>query len=288
MTLFGSGFLITLIGVNICLAYSVYPTALLGRVSVAPVGYMAIGAYAAAWFTMRGMPFVYGLGVGIAIAAILSMILAVVAGHLRSHFFVAASLGVALIVQQLAFSLKDVTGGYLGLSTPDGIAQSWHIWIAAFACIVASFSLRHSSIDRSWRAIGSDDAIAGALGISVRRALLTASLSGALVAALAGALYGHLIAFFDPTSFGLNLLLLLVAAVVLGGVSDWYGPLLGAIIMTVLPELLHGAGPWRTAVTGMILIACVLFLPRGLSDSRSIVALSRNAAAWMRRRRNGA
>ena len=94
MSLFGSDFLLTLLGVNICLTYAVYPTALLGRANVTPIAYMAIGAYSSAWFTTRGLPILPGALIGVALSIALSLLLTAVAGHLRSHFFLAASLGV--------------------------------------------------------------------------------------------------------------------------------------------------------------------------------------------------
>ena len=90
MSLITSGFWLSFLGINIALAYSVYPLAILGRLSVAPVAYLAIGAYATTYFTTRGGSFLVGLAVGICISLLIGAILSAVAGHLRSHFFVAA------------------------------------------------------------------------------------------------------------------------------------------------------------------------------------------------------
>jgi branched-chain amino acid transport system permease protein len=276
MTLFGSNFLLLLVGINICLAYSVYPTAILGRINVAPVAYMAIGAYASAYCTTNQHSIVLGAAAGLAISLVIALLLSLLVGHLRGHFFLAASLGVALIVQQTAFSLKSVTNGYLGMSTPADIVQPWHIAALVGLCIVAAISLRYSAADRIWRAVGDDDQIASALGIDYARVVMIASVCSAVIATASGVLYAHIIAFFDPNSFGLPLILGLVSAVVLGGVSNWYGPILGAFIITILPELLRGFGLWRLAAIGFVLIAAVLFLPRGLSDTNGLRNLGRS------------
>ena len=273
MSLMSSGFWFSFLAINISLAYAVYPQALLGRLSVAPVAYLAIGAYATTYFTTRGGSFFTGLAVGIAISTVIGAILSAVAGHLRSHFFVAATLGAVMIVQQAAFSLTPLTNGYLGVTSPADLIQWWHVWLLAILCMAGAASLRHSVLDGVWRAVGADDRIASALGISTSRAVFTAGTVSAVIATIAGGLYGHLLPFFDPNAFGLLLILVLAAGIVVGGVVAWYGPVIGAVIMTGLPELLRDFGAWRDSSIGLILIACILFLPRGLSDRAGIVKL---------------
>ena len=275
MTLFGSDFLLLLVGINICLAYAVYPTAMVGRINVAPVAYMAIGAYASAYFTNHQQSILLGAAVGIAISLLIALLLSLVVGHLRGHFFLAASLGVALIVQQIAFSLKSVTNGYLGVTTTADIVEPWHVAVLVVICVMAAISLRYSTMDRIWRAVGDDDQIASALGIDPARSVLVASLCSAVIGTLCGVFYGHIIAFFDPNSFGLPLILGLLSAVVLGGVSNWYGPILGAFIITVLPELLRDFGLWRHAAIGFVLIGAVIFLPKGLSDTEGLRSIAK-------------
>jgi len=273
MSFIFSEFWLSLLGVNIALACSVYPLAILGRLTVAPVAYFAIGAYATTYTTIRGDFLLVGLVVGVIISVLLGVILTKVAGHLRSHFFVVASLGVAMIVQQVAFSLSSVTNGYLGVTSPADIVSWWHIWTVALFFVVLIASLDFSVLNGEWRAIGEDDNIASALGINTGRCILIAGIMSAAMATVAGGLYGHLLPFFDPNAFGLPLILTLVASIVVGGVGRWYGPLIGSVVMTSLPELLRDLGMWREALTGFILITCVLFLPAGLSDFRGIKAL---------------
>ena len=285
MSLLSSSFWFSLLAINIALAYSVYPQALLGRLSVAPVAYLAIGAYATTYFTTRGGSFFTGLAVGIAISTLIGALLSAVAGHLRSHFFVAATLGAVMIVQQAAFSLTPVTNGYLGIASPAGVVAWWHVWLLAIACVAGAASLRHSALDGVWRAIGADDRIASAMGISTPRTVFIAGTCSAVMATVAGGLYGHLLPFFDPNAFGLLLILVLAAGIVVGGVVNWYGPLIGAVIMTALPELLRDFGAWRDSAIGLILIASILFLPRGLSDRAGIVKLWRDLLQVLARRR---
>ena len=285
MSLMSSGFWFAFLGINIALVYAMYPTAVLGRLSVAPVAYLAIGAYATTYFTTRGGSFFTGLAVGIAISTALGAILSAVAGHLRSHFFVAATLGAVMIVQQAAFSLTKLTNGYLGITSPAGLVETWHVWVLAIACMAAAASLRLSVLDGVWRAVGADDRIASALGISTRRAVFIAGTCSAVIATTAGGLYGHLLPFFDPNAFGLLLILVLAAAIVVGGVVAWYGPVIGAVIMTGLPELLRDFGAWRDSSIGLILIACILFLPRGLSDREGLKRLWRDIQQVVARRR---
>lgn len=285
MSLMSSGFWFSFLGINIVLVYAMYPQALLGRMSVAPVAYLAIGAYATTYFTTRDGSFFTGLAVGIAISTVIGATMSAVAGHLRSHFFVAATLGAVMIVQQAAFSLTPLTNGYLGITSPAGLVSGWHIWLLAIACMAGAASLHHSVLNGVWRAVGADDRIASALGISTSRAAFIAGTVSAVIATTAGGLYGHLLPFFDPNAFGLLLILLLAAAIVVGGVVTWWGPVIGAIIMTGLPELLRDFGAWRESSIGLILIACILFLPRGLSDRAGIVKLWNDFTQVLARRR---
>ena len=285
MSMLTSGFWLSLLGINIALAYSVYPLAILGRLSVAPVAYLAIGAYATTYFTTRGGSFLVGLAVGICISLLIGAVLSAVAGHLRSHFFVAATLGAAMMVQQAAFSLTPITNGYLGITSPAGIVEWWHVWALALVCMAGAFALRHSVLDGVWKAVGADDLVAAAMGISTSRAVFAAGCCSAVTGSIAGGLYGHLLPFFDPNAFGLILILVTVAAIVVGGVVAWYGPVIGAVIMTGLPELLRDFGAWRESAIGLVLIACILFLPRGLSDRHGLAKVwneLRQASARLR------
>lgn len=283
MTIFGSEFLVTLLVVNTCLTYAVYPMAVLGRTTVAPIAYMAVGAYAGAYAVEQGYSIWIGCAGGVAISLTLALLLSGVVGHLRSHFFVAATLGLAFIVQQLAFGLPSLTNGYLGVTEPAGLVSQLHLWLLLAICMAGAIALKYSFLDSIWRAIGKDDAIAGALGVSVRHQVFVAGSISAVIASIVGTLYGNLIAFFDPNTFGFVLVLYLIIAVVAGGTASWHGPIIGGMIMTLLPEALRSFGSLREAVLGVLLALCVLFLPEGLSDQRGAARLLRNASGRVRR-----
>lgn len=279
--IFNSEFLVTLLLLNVCLTYAVYPMAIIGRTSLAPVAFMAIGAYSASYAVERGWSIWFGALIGLVINLLLSTVFNGVLSRLRGHFFVAASLGLVFIVQQLAFILVEFTNGYRGVSQPAGLIDPNLVWVLFAVCAIGAFSLEKSFQNSVWRSVGDNDVIASAIGVSVRKQVMVAGWLSALIATVVGVIYSNAIAFFDPNTFGFTLLLYLIIAVVAGGSSAWYGPIIGGIVMTLLPDLLRSFGPLRETVLGIVLALCAIFLPRGLSDQ---VTLGRWFRKLFRRR----
>lgn len=286
MTILGSEFLVSLLLVNIALTYSVYPMQMVGRLSVAPVAFMGIGAYSSVYVTTRGGSIVVGSLIGLGLAVLVAGLFSLVAMRLRSHYFVIASLGLVLVARQLAFNLSEVTGGYLGVTGIPQVVSPWHLLVAVVLIAALFFLLEGTRVGRSWRAMGDDDRIAATLGVSPRAQFLSASILSASIAAVAGALYGHSISYLDPNSFGFLLILDVVAFVIVGGSRRWFGPIVGAAVVTLLPEVLRPLGEVREIVKGLVLLIVILFLPQGLSDGRALMDLVRNTRHRIRRRGN--
>lgn len=292
MRILGSEFLFLVLLVNVAMTYSLYPMKVLNRLSVAPVAFMAVGAYAGAYFTTRGHSLIVGVFVGLTISLAFSMLFMVATLRMRSHYFVIATLGLALIVRQLAFNLPSLTGGYLGIPGIPRIIGPLPLLGLVIACMALFALIERTKTGRSWRAIGVDERIASTLGIDVRKQFIVASSISAGIASIAGSFYAHIISYIDPNQFDFFVILLVVASMILGGVMHWSGPLWGAGIMTLTPEFLRPFGHFREAILGLILVGVIIFLPRGLTDIEGIRSLfsklRRRAAAGSRSGRSRA
>ena len=202
-------------------------------------------------------------GIGILAGLLLSLPLA----KLRGGFQAIATIGFAQILISLVLYAENLTGGALGYNAIPKVATTPILLIALAVVAVFLSVLNRSSIGYAFDAIRQDDTVAASLGISVARYFrLNFAISGAL-----GAFGGCLLAFntfsISPEEFGFPLLVILVAAVVLGGRASIIGAIVGTAILLMLPELIRPLRDQRLLLQGAVLIAVIIYLPNGIIDS---------------------
>jgi branched-chain amino acid transport system permease protein len=265
--------------VNMGLTISMYGTLISGRLSLAPVGFMAVGAYTTAFLAIHKVPVPLAIAAGAALATLFALAFALVTLRLRAIYFTVATLGLVLVIQQVAGNLKSITGGYLGMTGIPMVVDQWpllaYVGLAAFVYA----AIRRSRIGRGLHAISVDDRIAASLGINVPKYLVISFVASSVVAAVGGGLYALTLPYIDPSFFGFGAMINLLAFAVLGGATHWIGPIVGAGILTLLPEFLRPLGQARDVFNGLIVILVIVFLPGGITDRASWRAL------WRRRRR---
>jgi branched-chain amino acid transport system permease protein len=261
--------LVVLVLINIGVTYSMYIPMLCGRMSLAPVGFMLIGAYTAGKLTKHGvavpLALLAAIGISIAIAAAFGPIVL----RLRGDYFTVATLAFVIVANQLATVWTSFTGGGTGLNNIP-VVIDWKealIFAVVIAFIVAS--LDWSRIGKAWRAAGGDERIAAAIGVNVGLYQQAAFVLSAAIAALGGGLYALTLPYIDPTFLSFGQVLNFLAFAVLGGIGNFAGPIVGAAILTAAPSLLLSVGTTRDAVIGVVLVAVVLLAPRGLADART-------------------
>ncbi len=256
--------------INMLLGISIYFTLYTGLLSLANAGFMAVGAYISAILTIHaGLPFPLSLLAGALSAAFIGWLLGLPVLRLRDVYLAIATLGFGEIVRIIAvnfdkFSGLTLLGGAQGL---DGIPKLTTPAGLIFSLVLLSFFLiqfRRSRAGRALAAIRRDENVAATMGIDVAGYKLLAFVLGAFVAGLAGGFSAHLTRFVGPNDFTFSAAVNIFAFAVLGGTAHWAGPLLGAIILTVLPEALRFMGEYRGIVNGIILVVVILYLPRGL------------------------
>lgn len=259
--------LVLTVGINALLALSIWLTLSCGLLAMANAAFMGIGAYTASLLTMNaGMPFPVALAGGILVPTVVALLIGGPTLRLSGVYLAMATLGFGEVVRVLILNAESWTGGALGLNGIPQLTQWWHVVAALLGTLLILWRLRRSRTGRAFEAIKEDAVAASLMGIGVLPHKMLAFSLGAGIAGLAGALNAHLTFFIGPSEFGFDRGVDILTMTILGGTGGLTGPVLGALIITVLPELLRSFQDFRTMVNGAILVLIVLFLPKGLWD----------------------
>ena len=256
-------------GINVLLAWSVYAVLLTGSLSFAQGAFMAIGCYGAGILTVKfGWPLLPAILVAAAASALIAAMLGYPALRQRGIYLILVTLGITFCVRVVIENVKYV-GGVAGFGGMVG-ADLNSVLIALAIVGSMLMALSYSPLQRVCDAVREDDRVAASLGINVTAVRLMGFSAGAAIAAVAGSLYGHYMNFVRPESFDVLLSIYVVLYVVLGGANNLWGPLLGAAVMTLLPEYFRVLADWRPSVFGLAILVMLLFRPQGLLAFRTL------------------
>jgi branched-chain amino acid transport system permease protein len=247
-----------------------------GQISLCNSSFMAIGAYATTYFyTQLGIIYWLSLPIGALIAAACGFILGFPALRLRGFYLAVVTLGFLELTQVLIEQLPDITGGVRGIGSPrpylfqyklsNDLAFYYVVLAITLVVIFTAVSLLRSPTGRAFNAIRNNEAVAQTLGIPVARMKIQAFVLSAFYAGLAGGLYSTAVGFIDPLEFGLGTSVRHVIYIVVGGVGSVGGSVVGAILLTFLPELLRSFKEYNDFVFGGILLVCLFTMPKGLA-----------------------
>ncbi|PSJ65255.1 branched-chain amino acid ABC transporter permease [Kumtagia ephedrae] len=264
---------------NALLAFSQYVVLRAGVFSLGTAAFAALGAYAAAILaTKLAMPTWLGLVAAFGIGTLAGALVAIPLARLRGVFQALATLALVQIVLSITLNWVDLTEGALGINS---IPKTVGLVGMLVAVVVVGYFLAvigSSSIGRAFDIIREDETVAVSLGISVPKHHMIAFILSGAIAGLAGGLHAYNSYSITPNEYGFNMLVIVLAMVVLGGRVSIWGPLVGAVILTVLPELLRGFQEYRMVVQGALLMVSIVFLPRGVADT-ALAALRRRRIA---------
>ena len=261
--------ILTMVCINVILAVSLnLATGFLGQLVLGHAGFMSVGAYSAALFTMySGLPtvvsFPLALLVGGIVAAAFGVIIGVPALRLKGDYLAILTLGFGEIIRVLILAMP-FTGGAAGLSGIPLLTTFTYVFIIAIITVAVIFAFIHSRHGRAVIAIREDEIAAEAAGIHTTYYKLLAFVLAAFFAGIAGGLYAHHIGVLDPSKFDFNYSVEILIMVVLGGMGSITGSIVAAIVLTLLPELLRGLSEYRMLIYSVILICVMLFKPSGL------------------------
>lgn len=250
------------------LAFSQYVVLRAGVESFATAAFAALGAYTAAILVTRsGVSMPLAIAAGTLIGALAGGLLSIPLARLRGFFQAIATIAFVQIVVSLILYAEPLTGGALGI---NGIPQLVGTGALAgyLALVVALLAvINRSGVGRAFDAVRQDETAAVALGISVMKYhTLAFVLSGAIAGAGGGMLALNTYSI-HAEQFGFPLLVAALAAVVLGGRTSVWGPIVGAVVLAALPELARPLAEQRLLVYGLILIVIIIYLPRGIVDT---------------------
>ena len=262
------GSLINFIGINAILALSLYVTLSAGLLSLGNAAFAGIGAYASGILTMRfNLPYPVSIAAGAGLSAITALVIGMPVLRMRGIFLAMATLAFGEVVRIAAVNM-DITGGAQGLVGIPNKTTTYIIYGVLAATTYFLSILRGSKIGWSLASIREDETAAMVMGINTSYYKTLAFVLGAFIAGVAGAVYAHLNFIITPGEFGFYAAVQLLIFNIVGGSQSVYGPILGAFILTALPEVLRGAGvtagSLRLGVNGLILLLVILYLPNGL------------------------
>lgn len=282
--------LATLVCINAVLAITLnFIMGYAGIFSLAHAVFFGVGAYTAAWFAMHVSASIFlAIPAAMLAAALLSLVLALPALRVRGEYFVAASLGLQVLAVTVFSEWKSFTGGLGGLiGIPPAslfghdVTDPVQFLLLALCGLVpvmaVTTALLRTSFGRNLKAIRDSESASYAFGKNVA-AIKTLSVAiSAALAAIAGALYAFYIGFINVESFMLNTSVLLMAMVIIGGTGTLLGPIVGTLLLMLLPSLFSymtflpqtQIGAIQQMAYGLAMVLLMIFRPGGIVGARS-------------------
>jgi branched-chain amino acid transport system permease protein len=269
------------LGLNLLLGYA-------GQISLGQAAFFGLGAYGSGILTTR---FEMNPWLAMAVVAVSVAAFAFAVGfpvlRLKGHYLAMATLGVGVIANISFNETVDLTGGPSGLSGipnlsiggisfDSDIKNYYLVWTFALIAILLSLNLVNSRVGRGLRAIHDSEVAARVMGVNARLMKVQVFTLSAFLSAVAGSLYCHVMTFISPASFSFPVSIEILTMVVIGGLGSIYGSILGALLLTLLPEMLRAFQDYDIIVYGLLLISMTIYLPGGLV--RGIPALFRRLA----------
>ncbi|HYT47631.1 MAG TPA: branched-chain amino acid ABC transporter permease [Burkholderiales bacterium] len=241
-----------------------------GQLNLGQSAFFGIGAYVSTILIKSyGWNFWLAALVAVGAAGLVGVALAAFAVRLRGHYLAIASLGFAVITYQVLVNWESVTQGVRGMygilpPVPNIVALFYLVAAVAFVIYFLLDNLVRSPVGDTLRAIREDEISAASLGVNSAVWKAFAFGIGAAIAGLAGVFYPGFVGTLVPDAFGIVESFTMMAMVIVGGMGTMVGPVLGAIALTFLPELLRGFGELRLMIYGLALTLVVLFMPGGM------------------------
>lgn len=247
-----------------------------GQLAIGYVALLTLGAYTtsvlAAGTVTPELPVFLALPAAGVVGALFGVIVGLPALRLRTFYFAMTTLGFATIVTQIALAWQSVTGGGIGIVGPEfpapfNTAWGYYYLCIAFAgvCTWMSANVANSRFGRALVAIRDADVAAEAVGVSKPRALILVFIFAGALAAMAGGLFASLQTYITPDAFTFDLSVLFFIAILIGGRGSILGPLLGTVILTILPEVAAPLAAWSTFLYAVLLLVIVLAMPGGIA-----------------------
>lgn len=259
---------IIVVGLNLLIGYA-------GQISLGHAGFYGVGAYASAILAGRyGWPPLGAMAAGAAAAGAISFAVARPILLLKGHYLAMATLGLGIIIYIVLTTEARWTGGPDGMAVPPFGAFGWDLsgekawyWVVAALLLFAiwlALNLMDSPVGRALRALHGSEVAAQVAGVDTARYKVMIFVVSAIFASTAGSLSAHYIGFITPNVSGFFHSIELVTMVVVGGMASTFGAVIGAVILTMLPQVLSRFEGFELIAFGLILMLTMIFVPKGL------------------------
>ncbi len=262
-------YIIVAIGLNFIYGYT-------GYISFAQAGFFGIGAYTSALLAVDGhMSFWVTLPLSGLVAAVVGIMLGIPALKLSGHYLAMCTIGFGIIVQMILQNWTAFTHGAQGIGNIPGISlgplvitnpTQYYYFTLVFACLAAllSWTIEHSNLGRSFKAVREDEIAASTSGINLTFTKVFSFALSALFAGFAGSLYAHMSSYISPDTFSFDQSIIFFTMVLVGGAGTVWGPIVGAVLLTFIPELLRFLEEYYMALFGIGICLAMLFMPQGI------------------------
>ncbi|MEA2720324.1 MAG: branched-chain amino acid transport system permease protein [Candidatus Eremiobacteraeota bacterium] len=260
---------IAVMGLGILLGFT-------GQMSLAQAAFLGIGAYTSAWFTTHlGWPVWPAMAAAIVMSALVGLAVGYPCLRLSGHYLALATIGFGIIAQLVLINWKAVTNGsdgITGIPPPqigpwvlDTYGKYYYLVLAAvLLCAYIAWRIKTTRVGRALHAIRENEIAARATGIDATRYKIIAFVLAGAYAGLAGSLLAHDIKFISPDSYSFDQSVVFLVMLILGGSSSISGAIIGALLLTMLPEVLRPLKSSYIMVYGAAVIAMIVFMPQGL------------------------
>lgn len=259
------------VGLNLLIGYS-------GQISLGHAGFFALGAYGSTILTGQyGVPALAAMLASTLIVALLAYLVGRPILKLKGHYLAMATLGFGIIIHIVLKTEAWLTGGPDGVLVDEFTLAGWRVvgdrawyWIVGFLlalCVWLSLNLIDSPVGRALRAVHTSEVGAQVVGVDTARYKLLVFVVSAVFASLAGSVFAHKSGFITPDIGGFFHSIELVTMVVLGGLASVYGAIVGAILLTLLPQVLASFEQYEAVILGLIMMGVMIFMPKGLAPS---------------------
>jgi branched-chain amino acid transport system permease protein len=267
---------IAVIGLNFAFGYA-------GLITLAQAGFVGCGAYVTAILaTTGGLSPWLAIPIATAAGGVLAVVIGIPILRLKGHYLALATLGFNVSFVIVATNWKSVMGGTDGISGipplslgPFALATDhryfYVVWLALAGAVWVAWRIRNSHVGLAMIAVRDDEIATATSSIGVTRIKVQAFALSATYAALAGALFAHMTNFVAPDDFALGHSIVYLAMLIIGGEGSILGAVIGAIIVTFMPELLRDLGSAYMIFFGCLMLLILIFLPKGLMSLAGVV-----------------
>ncbi|TGE37659.1 branched-chain amino acid ABC transporter ATP-binding protein/permease [Desulfosporosinus fructosivorans] len=263
-------YLILTTGLNIVSGYA-------GQVSLGQAGLYGIGAYTGGVLSVKlGLSIWLGMPVAMVVAGICGLIVGIPTLRVSGHYLALITIGFGVIVEKLLVEWVPLTGGPGGISVQpisigsEVLSEVQVYYVILAICLLVLWLVNNiikSPFGRAFSAIRDNEIAAGCMGINIMGYKLLAFVLSAVFAGLAGCIYTYFSIFVSPDTFSFNLSVFFLLTLIVGGQGTMAGPIIGTILLTILPEYMQALDKYRLIIYGLLLIVSVIGLPHGISGA---------------------